>query len=133
MTRKEFLEDVVNEVNHLIDNTTQDEKDMLREKTFNPNIYSNCIYGQMTGDCDSDRAKELIPKKYNDFAGMLYQTEGRRSKNFINTEEIHPSFTALELIIMDQHDIGIHLLRRIKKNKKVSYRYVMNLDNKYRE
>src|SRR5262245_41671762 len=36
------------------------EAQRLNHISFNPNWKKDCIYGQLTGDCDSPRAYELI-------------------------------------------------------------------------
>lgn len=41
---------------------TKDEIDNLNLKQLDPADISRCIYGQMTGDCNSRRAQELIGK-----------------------------------------------------------------------
>ncbi len=56
---KELIELVIAEAKYLRENATK-EKDNLVFKHLNPLATDSCIYGQMTGDCFSDRAVELI-------------------------------------------------------------------------
>ena len=62
LSLKIFLRDVRHEIESLRKNATEQEKDNLDFRTFYPNNFENCIYGQMTGDCRSPRAKELMDK-----------------------------------------------------------------------
>lgn len=68
--RKEFLQDVMNEINHIKANATQEEISRLDFDNFNSAYKDRCVYGQMTGSCDSDRAKELMPKSYYSLRGL---------------------------------------------------------------
>jgi hypothetical protein len=58
--RKQFLQDVMHEIQSLRDNATPEEKDELDFDTFDYEEPRRCIYGQLTGDCASLRAKELM-------------------------------------------------------------------------
>lgn len=64
MTRKlkRVLKDVTHEIEMLKKYATDEEKSFLEFGSFDPNNPNNCIYGQMTGDCESARAKELMDK-----------------------------------------------------------------------
>lgn len=64
MTKKEFLKEVVWELDEIKKNATKEEISKLNFKDFNHSIVFNCIYGQLTGVSNSDRAKEIVPKKY---------------------------------------------------------------------
>ena len=48
------------EINLLRIHATDEEKSRLNIDTFNGGYTDSCIYGQMTGNCCSERAKELI-------------------------------------------------------------------------
>ena len=65
-TRVEFIQEVMNEINHIKENATAEEIAKLDFSDFYPHSHSNCIYGQMTGDCSSLRAKTLTIKTYDD-------------------------------------------------------------------
>jgi hypothetical protein len=82
MERKVFNEMVSKEINHLRTHATAEEKSKLDFISFDYQDHEHCIYGQMTGDCFSDRAKELMPKTYTS-----------ASIGFFNKGE---NFTALE-------------------------------------
>ena len=60
ITKKDFLSDVMHEINALRQFSTEKEKKRLNMLTFNPKSEYNCIYGQLTTDCASVRAKELM-------------------------------------------------------------------------
>lgn len=59
-TKKQFLEDVKKEAVALKENATAEELERLDFNTLDPEDYTECIYGQMTGSCLEERACELI-------------------------------------------------------------------------
>jgi hypothetical protein len=63
-TRAEFIEEVRVEIEHIKAKATWREKNKLDFSKFSVNSPWNCIYGLMTGDCRSARAKKLYPKTY---------------------------------------------------------------------
>ena len=65
-TRVEFIQEVMNEINHIKVIATAEEIAKLDFSTFTAYSGDLCIYGQMTGMCDSNRAKELTIKTYDD-------------------------------------------------------------------
>ncbi len=58
--KEEFLKDVMHEINMLKQHATKEEKKNLNFDSFNPITPKQCIYGQMTGNCYTKRAKELM-------------------------------------------------------------------------
>jgi hypothetical protein len=70
-TKASLIADVKKEAIALRQNATEMELLALENRTFNPKSYYDCIYGQMTGDCRSQRAAELVfscCKRYIDFS-----------------------------------------------------------------
>lgn len=63
-TREEFIEEVRAEIEHIKTNAKKKEIAKLDFLHFSFCSPWRCIYGQMTGDCRSPRAKKLYPKKY---------------------------------------------------------------------
>jgi hypothetical protein len=61
-TKKQFLEDVAKEAKALKEHAKQDELADLNFDELVPTDFSQCIYGQITGDCNSPRALALIEK-----------------------------------------------------------------------
>lgn len=59
-TKEQFYKDVVTEATLIKKEATRDEINNLNASTFDPESYNNCVYGQMTGYCSSERATELI-------------------------------------------------------------------------
>jgi hypothetical protein len=59
-TKKQFIEDVKKEAMALKEHATREELGKLDFTILNPNSGHLCVYGQLTGMCDSDRADELI-------------------------------------------------------------------------
>lgn len=60
ITKKQFLSDVMHEIEMLKEHATLVEKERLDFKQFDPADIQCCIYGQLTGSCESNRAKELM-------------------------------------------------------------------------
>ena len=69
MLKKEFILLVISEIENIKLNATIKEKSKLNISSFNYDNDFRCLYGQMTGSCDSKRAKELTPKIFFDAAG----------------------------------------------------------------
>lgn len=63
-TKRKFVGEVMEEIEAIKVNATQEEKSKLDFELFRHDIGDRCIYGQMTGWCDSKRSKEIYPKKY---------------------------------------------------------------------
>ena len=61
-TFDQLKEDVRKEAEALRVHATKEELGRLDFKTLNPNDGTLCVYGQMTFECDSPRASELITK-----------------------------------------------------------------------
>jgi hypothetical protein len=61
-TKKQFIEDVKKEARALRKHATKEELANLDFESFNPIDEHRCVYGQMTGDCSSNRAHALIAK-----------------------------------------------------------------------
>ncbi len=62
MKQKTFIKDVIKEIEALKENANKEQKTKLIFATFIPDKPEQCIYGQMTGDCWSLEAAELIEK-----------------------------------------------------------------------
>lgn len=60
ITKKQFLSDVMHEIEMLKEHATSVEKTKLNFNSFRPAYPCDCIYGQLTGYCGSQRAKELM-------------------------------------------------------------------------
>ena len=56
------IKEVKRELKAIKTNATKKEINKLNLSKFSPLFSDTCIYGQMTGFCCSDRAKELYPK-----------------------------------------------------------------------
>lgn len=61
-TKKQFLEDVKKEAEALKKHATDEELSRLNFNYLKPEGSSSCIYGQLTFNCRSPRASELIFK-----------------------------------------------------------------------
>lgn len=61
-TIEQLKHDVLTEANNIKQHATEVEKAYLDFNTLDPSKMDKCIYGQMTGNCDSTRSIELISK-----------------------------------------------------------------------
>lgn len=62
MKKQEFLNDVAHEIKTLKKLATKEELAKLDFSSFNNGNVTKCIYGQITGNCASKRAKILMDK-----------------------------------------------------------------------
>ncbi|MCB1711875.1 MAG: hypothetical protein KDH96_05190 [Candidatus Riesia sp.] len=60
MKKSEFLTSVAQEIEGIKNTATKEELERLDISRFNPENASRCIYGLITGDCLSERAKEIM-------------------------------------------------------------------------
>jgi hypothetical protein len=68
MKKAEFLQLVQIELDNIKEKATKEEICKLNFGRFNHDKKSCCVYGQMTGHCNSDRAHELQVKTFSDLA-----------------------------------------------------------------
>lgn len=110
--RKIFLQLVKEELDTIKVKAMDYEIASLDFDSFNHSSADYCIYGQMTGECTSDRAKELYPKLYDEvrvnfLCGYNEPTRGFYSKG--------SNFTPLEkylfLVKSDKHLEVINYLK----------------------
>lgn len=116
MTRDEFIKEVRAEIKRIKKRATANEIDKLSFEDFSTNDVSACIYGQMTGRCDSDRARELMPKKYNDILKIVAYRRPINEKTYTaQSMSKGGNFTALEkYLYMAESDTHEHIFDYLK-------------------
>jgi hypothetical protein len=92
-TFEQLKEDVRKEAEALRVHATKEERERLNIMELNPDIITDCIYGQMTGDCYTERACALISKCACRFVKdpnlPVIKSEGfDRVAKFINGEQV---------------------------------------------
>src|SRR5687767_8745177 len=92
-TFEQLKEDVRKEAEALKIHATKEERERLDFSALNSTSVTNCIYGQMTGHCDSERSLYLIGKcaaRYTrDYSlGLIYEEGFSRISNHINGTEV---------------------------------------------
>jgi len=92
MEKSLFFAEVKNELIRIRKKATQEEIKKLNFAKFDHKSTYACIYGQMTGDCKSDRANKLQPKQY-EYIGAY---GSKKFKFEVQTFEDGYRFTALE-------------------------------------
>ena len=81
ISKEQFLQDVRTEVEALKANATQEEVKNLNIETFDPDSKIECIYGQMTGNCASKRAKALMDSACVRVTNSTYFASEKTFKN----------------------------------------------------
>lgn len=79
MEKSEWLIDVKAEIDALKENATREELSRLDYNSFDPKHADHCVYGQLTGDCATPRAKELMDAaclRVMDFSGKFDEIDG---------------------------------------------------------
>lgn len=64
------------ELDTIKEKATDEEKARLDFDTFDYGLWYLCVYGQMTGSCFSERAKELCPKNFYSLYSRSYKKGG---------------------------------------------------------
>jgi len=120
MTDKQFLDEVIREVKTIKKRATKEEIARLDVDKFNPNNEFACVYGMLTGQCNSFRARELYNKSLDSID---------RNKDVSDiTESKFAYFTVLEQYLVS-HSRKLHniipylkgeekkLIIKLKENK----------------
>lgn len=97
-----FKRKVREEIEHIKDFATEEEINRLDFDTFSQESRVKCIYGQMTGRCDSKRARELCAKTFK----YVYE-DGVKGENF----------TALEVYIYNVGRYNSHKILKYLKGE----------------
>lgn len=89
MKKETFLKRVIEEIETIKLKATDKEKSKLDFASFDKSMPALCIYGQMTGDCFSDRAKELFPKEYANLipSEAFKQNDFKKGNNYTYLEK----------------------------------------------
>jgi hypothetical protein len=99
MKKEKFIAKVQKELAKIKKLATPEELAKLKFKMYDPNDPSYCIYGLMTGNAGSDRAK-VFKKKQFQFVGQL-PNSGKDSRKFEDHSfDKGEKFTALEKFLM---------------------------------
>ncbi len=101
---------VLTEANHLRGHATDEEKSKLNFDSLEPDLASKCIYGQMTGCCESERANDLYLKRFDDRCtrgktGLYSFSSLFKNDNFLDREILTP--------------IEVYITLKGSKNKKL--------------
>lgn len=116
MKKAEFLQEVQAELDTIKTRATKKEIARLNFDNFNHESIRGCIYGQMTGGCNSERALQLQGKKYDEIKmdGELFSKEEPISFSKQDFKK-GDYFTSLEkylyMVEAPQHDKVIQYLK----------------------
>ena len=87
-SKKQFLQEVTDEIENIKLYATDKEKQKLDFDTFDPDYLTSSIYGQLTGHCESDRAIKLITKcckrYYHSLLEGFIRLKNANNKNIIS-------------------------------------------------
>jgi len=109
MKKLQFLAMVQHELYTIKTKATAEEIDNLDFNEFSHSSSYDCIYGQMTGKCDSPRAKELYQKMFDDVCFSDYLTF--RKHNMEPGENFTPLEKYLYMVKDPQHKKIIQYLK----------------------
>ena len=97
---KQQIPAVIREIETLREHATAEEKARLDYIAFDPNNGRTCIYGQMTGHCNSERANELM--------GLSTY------ESLLRDDDLCEHLSPLEVYICDHPKWNWHILQYIK-------------------
>jgi len=106
---------VLDEAKKIKEFATPEEIQRLDPRLILPYNGSMCIYGQMTGDCFSDRAIELLNKcaiPYSDGISEFVYTDDDRFAD--GSSGILRAYSPIECYIADEEAYKLNLARFIK-------------------
>lgn len=107
---------VIDEATKLKLHATTSERDMLSFESLNPDKVSACIYGQMTGNCWSERATFLMNTCASPYAVLLSGSVRPNSKIF--SVGASRDFSPIEVFIAKNNETANHLLISFIKGQK---------------
>lgn len=118
MTRKELCELVLLEADNIKQYCTEEEISKLDIGTLNPEHVEKCIYGQMTGNCESSRSLNLIqdlPIFFNEIMqDSTKETLKNTTKNYRGNEFGKYVFSPIEVYISLPNANNKNLINYIK-------------------
>lgn len=133
-TRADLVADVLTEVTNIKQYATAQEIANLDFEDLHPNHRNRCVYGQMTGDCNSERAAQLIEKctprffEYGiippfggteiNMARVAENVNGTKVNGFVveRTTRFFVHFSAIEAYILLNNAQNENLINLIKGN-----------------
>ena len=111
---QELKDLVIKEADNIKKFATKEEIGKLNFETLDPTHLKLCIYGQMTGDCDSDRARYLLNKCTKPYSMDIEKDSPRsNSKYFPNTHKRF-SFSPIEYAISNHPKHNNQLIKYLK-------------------
>lgn len=132
-TKKQLIADATKEAIALKEHATKNELNKLNFDLLDANHICKCIYGQMTGDCFSHRAAQLIEKCTPRYFSVDYLTpdsnittmkkisaaaNGTEVENFekqrVNAHFESPHFSAIEAYIAFKGNKNKNLIAYLK-------------------
>ncbi len=114
---------VLDEATKLKSCATQEELEMLSFGRLKPDDKNKCIYGQMTGNCFSERATELLSCCAVPYSGDVDVYIRTRAKSFNDKnradvlEEFNLVFSAIEFYITHRNAQNNNLINYLKGDK----------------
>ena len=120
MNYKELQELAISEAKALRRYTTPQQKASLSLDLFDPRDGEYCIYGQLTGDCDSIEATELAKKcakgLFSNSLSLIGKNEYYLESHYAPHAKIRGTeyFTPLEVYIYNRNADAKRILRYIK-------------------
>jgi hypothetical protein len=114
--KADLIADVTKEAKALRENATEAELNNLTI-LINPYSFRGCIYGQMTGDCRSPRASELI-----------FQCCTRYFHNGSEAAFLHRGMAGVRRIVNGEKIEGAETPKELKDKRGSSVRYLSSIE-----
>lgn len=117
MKPKKVIKHVMKEINAIKKHATKEQIDKLNFKELRPSEYNNCIYGQMTGNCESKASLKLIRKcctRTVDAIGDLFQGSYTASRS----KRTNENFSLLERFIYMESQNNEDIIAYLRGEKK---------------
>lgn len=111
MNKQQFHNLVTKEADHIKSFATKEEINKLDFKRLDPVCVLTCIYGQMTGSCGNERAREITPKTlpFISNARLLPETTDEWLLRIEKEYHSHQAFTPIEayIVLTDSNNKGL--------------------------
>lgn len=117
MEKETYIAEVIKEIKNLRKHLTKEQKERLDFESFDPINGFTCIYGQVSGNCFSATAKELIKKCANNKHSFntigIPEVNEKTLSNFSPRNTWH-NYTFLEHYIATTPQNNEHIINYIK-------------------
>lgn len=109
----DFFAQVCTELSNLKKHITAEEAANLNIETFNGRNKNSCVYGQLTGNCCTKRAVELLNTCAKPFSGHTYRVEEPEAVFVRGLFRLNP-YSHLEFLVYNNGKWNAEILAYLK-------------------